>query len=325
MNYLRSHRNQIIQNLWISLTIFIVVFAIHFFSYVTTSTDSKWSVHTTLSIMREGNTDLNEYREIVNSHGNYSIDTIDNHIYTQFPVGASIVAIPFVFIVEKVLERTFCVKLDQIISLGGSNGIETFVASIIIALASIIIFRIAFLRLGNYKYSILIVFIFAFCTSSWSTASRGLWQHGPSILLLSLALYLILLAKGKPWIVQFVSIPLAFSYVVRPTNSVSILMFTALVFIQYRKYFFYYCLWSLIVSIPFIIFNLNVYHSLLSPYYSPNRLVVNPHFFEALVGNLISPGRGLFIFSPVFFFAIWGIFLKIRDKSSNMLDYFLMV
>ena len=160
MNYLNLQRNQIIQNSWISLTIFLVVFAIHFFSYVTTSTDSKWSVYTTLSIMREGNTDLDEYRELISYHGNHAIETIDDHIYTKFPVGASIIAIPFVIIVEKVLERTSFVKLDQISSLWDLNGIETLVAAIIIALSSIIIFHIAFLRLGNQKYAILIVFIF---------------------------------------------------------------------------------------------------------------------------------------------------------------------
>lgn len=50
----------------------------------------------------------------------------------------------------------------------------------------------------NTRYSLLTVFIFAFCTSAWSTGSRALWQHGPSMLMLSAALYLILSAREKP-------------------------------------------------------------------------------------------------------------------------------
>lgn len=324
MKCLDLRKNHTIHNSWLSLMIFLVVFLTHFFSQITPLCDSRWSVYTTMSIMREGNTDLDEYSEIIKKHKNYMIEKIDDHIYTVYPIGTSAISIPLVFIVEKFANRSLGIPLDKLVYLGIPYGIETFVASIIIALSSVLIFHIAFLLLGNRKHAILIVFIFAFCTSSWSTATRALWQHGPSILLLSFSLYLILLAKGRPWIVQFVSIPLAFSYVVRPTNSISILMFTIFILILYRKYFFYYCLWSLIVFVPFIIFNLNVYHSVLSPYYSPNVLVTNPHFFEALAGNLVSPGRGLFLFSPVFLFAVCGIFFKIRDKQINMLDYFLI-
>jgi hypothetical protein len=57
---------------------------------------------------------------------------------------------------------------------------------------------------------------------------RALWQHGPSMLMLTLALWLIVVAHERPWVVQFASLPLAFSYVVRPTNVVSIVFLAAL-------------------------------------------------------------------------------------------------
>jgi hypothetical protein len=68
-----------------------------------------------------------------------------------------------------------------------------------------------------------------------------------------------------------------------------------------------------------------VYHAILSPYYLPDRIGSNSRFWEALAGNLISPARGIFIFSPVLLFSLYGIFLKIKTKQMNVLDYTLLL
>src|SRR5207253_9523971 len=61
--------------------------------------------------------------------------------------------------------------------------------------------------------------LFAFGTSALSVASRGLWQHGPSMLLLAIALYLFVRAGTKPELTAFASIPLALAYAVRDRKS----------------------------------------------------------------------------------------------------------
>lgn len=144
------------------------------------------------------------------------------------------------------------------------------------------------------------------------------------MLMLTITLYLILLAKNRAWLVQFASIPLVFSYVVRPTNSISILLLTIFVLIQYRQYFLRYLCWAMTIAIPFLLFNLSVYHSLLSTYYLPQKVASNPHLLEALAGNLISPGRGLFVFSPVLLFSICGIALRIKNRELDKLDCILI-
>jgi len=210
-------------------------------------------------------------------------------------------------------------------------GIEKLSASNIIALSSVLIYLIGRLLFEERKYAVLIAFIFAFCTSAWSTASRALWQHGPSMFLLAVSLYLLLLARYKPkyesWAIRLVSLPLMFSYVVRPTNSISILILTIFIFIRYRKHFLSYCLWSMLVVIPFFMYNFHIYNSLLSPYYLPNNQLgeLNSQLFEALAGTLFSPSRGLFIFSPVLLFSIYGIVLKSKNKQIDSLDYSLIV
>ncbi len=131
---------------------------------------------------------------------------------------------------------------------------QEIIASIIVALTAVVIFLIARLSLP-VKQSLLAAFIFAFCTSAWSTASRALWQHGPSMLMLSISLFLILLSRQKPALIQYASIPLAYSFVIRPTNAISVVLLTAFVIIVQRKFLFRYFLWSLIIAFPFFLIN----------------------------------------------------------------------
>ena len=323
----------------ILVSIFFSVFISHLSSRNINSSDSKWSIPTALSIIKEGNTDLDEYKEMLEKSNYYTIERIDGHYYTPYPIGVSIIAIPFVYAIEKSLDilSSTVRKLgkyytkdreysppDSFSIVSIAPGIELFIASFIVAVNAIFIYLICH-RFVERKSSLLISFIFAFCTSAWSIASRGLWQHGPSMLLLTITLYLILLSKNKPGLIQFTSIPLVFSYVVRPTNSISIFLLTVFVLIQYRRYFLRYFLWAMTVTIPFALFNLSVYHSFLSPYYKLWRLLrLDPEFFGALGGNLISPSRGLFVFSAILVFSLYGIILKINERKFETLDCFLL-
>ena len=314
--------------------IFLVVFISHFISRNITSFDSAWSIHTAMSIIKEANTDLDEYREAENDR---RIETVNGHLYTIFPIGASIIAIPFVYIMDKGIGPLLSIfpslgkyirsrshhSLNAINVITIYSGVELLVASFIIALTTVFIYLLSSLYL-NKMGSLLIAFIFAFCTSSWSTASRGLWQHGPTMMMLTIAIYLILLAKRKPRLIQFTGLTLAFAYVIRPTNSLPIFLLTVFVFLQYRKYFWRYLLWAALIILPFLLYNVSIYHSLLSPYYLPGRIGSNTHFFEALGGNLLSPARGLFFFTPILLFSFYGIFLKIKHQQFEKIDCFLV-
>lgn len=311
--------------------IFVAVFSSHSLSRVCCyAGDSVWSVPVAMSIIREHNTDLDEYDQVVVGneyygemvvpHDNhYTVQEIRGHYYTKQPIGASVVAVPALWTTDNILGHFCGIDLDYYVRYGGSGQLERFVASSVVAFTALFIYLIA-LRFLDRRYSLLAVLAFAFCTSAWSTASRALWQHGPSMLMLSAALYLMLLASDRPSLVQFAGIPLALSFVMRPTNGITVLLLTAYVAIQYRKYFLRYLLWAAIIAVPFLAFNLTVYHSLLSTYYLPQKVGSNPSFLEALAANLVSPGRGLFIFSPVVLLSVGGVILKIRYGDWRRLD-----
>ncbi len=289
--------------------------------------DSRWSIHLALSVIREGNLNLDEYQQMIDPT-DYAIQTIGGHQYSFFPIGAPLLAVPFVFIYNLINPNTLAL-IARIHPVA-----QTIIASFYVALTAALIYLIARLSL-TVKQSLLITFIFAFCTSAWSTASRALWQHGPSMLFLSLALYLILLARNKPWFVQFASIPLAFSFVIRPTNAIPVFFLSFFVFLYYRKYFVKYLLWSLTIALPYFVVNYMIYGMFISPYifpyYHSTSIGIDKFLrpsIRQLMGTLISPSRGLFVYSPILLFSFFGIYDQLKNLRNrypeNMLDLILV-
>ncbi len=318
-------RSKPIGELALSILIFLAVLLVHLSSIVTHSYDSRWSIHTAMSILKEGNTDLDEYAELIGTVFEYTPTTeiIDGHVYYLYPIGSSLLAVPFVFAIDQIAGRVLSVDMAEYVKHTIPADVERFIACVVVALTAMLIYRIARLFLRRSS-SLVLVFVFAFCSSAWSTASRGLWQHGPSMLMLTATLYLILRAKRRPALIQFASLPLAFSYVIRPTNSISLILLTAFVFVEYRRYFWRYLLWALPIAVPFVIYNLSLYHAVLPGYYRWYQSFSISTLPEALIGHLISPARGLFIYSPIFLLSILGAISKFRQKSFERLDYALI-
>jgi hypothetical protein len=310
----------------ITLLVFLLIYSAYLRSGNNVTADSAWSIHTSMSLLREGNADLNEYRGFLKTIGQthaYAAEAIDGHIYNFYPIGSSIAALPLVAVINQFARSVYGIDLQEYLQHSFPEPVELLIAAFLVALTAVILYRSARLYLP-ISLALLLTFIFAFCTSAWSTASRVLWQHTASLLMLSLTLYLTLLARRRPALIQFISIPLALSYTIRPTNSISIVVFTLFVFIAYRRYLVRYLLWALLVAVPFFVFNESIYQALLSPYYRLYQEFSLATLVPALIGQWLSPSRGLLIYSPVLLLAVFGLLIKIRRKQIERLDAYLL-
>jgi len=309
------------------LGMFLAVLIIHFLGCkVSSSFDSRWTIHTAMSMITEGNTDLDEYQPLIAAEEYYAVQCVDHRLYMVYPVGTAFLIVPYVAALKHIVKRGLAIDLAQFISTTSPRGLEILIASTIVALTTVLIYLIGTLLLPKRRDALLLAFVFAFCTSAWSTASRALWQHGPSAFLLALVLYIFLLVKHRPGtpsrLIGLTGALLAFAYVIRPTNSLSILLFSLLAARQYRQQMLAFGGWALLVVIPFVAFNWSVYHRMLPMYYTAaHQLEIGWRMAEALIGTLFSPSRGLFIFTPVLLFAFYGLALKIRHKQMELLDY----
>jgi hypothetical protein len=341
MQHLRAGFTRLSGDASVFAAVLLLVSLTHALSPIATSFDSRWAIYTAESIVHQGNTDLDEYEEEIAQNQFYAIERADGHYYCLFPLGPALLAVPFVWALEELVPRWAWVagllRSPALLAdgMGDDSGsptslilrrhalVERLIASFIVALSAGVIYLIGRQFLSGPP-CLLLAGIYAFGTSAWSTASRALWQHGPSMLMLAIAVYLLLLARKKPALAQFASLPLAFSYVIRPTNSISIALLSMFVAHRHRKYLLRYLLWGVVIAIPFVVYNWATYRALLPPYYAAQRVFSRAHFWEALAGNLVSPSRGLLVFSPVFAFSIVGLVCKRRNRQMESLDYFLV-
>ncbi len=305
------------------LLVFIVTFSLQALSPVTTSTDSAWTFHVAASLLREHNFNLDEYRPIINLNLDYRMRVVNGHIYSYYPVATPLLVAPVVWIVNILYPIShptdFYTYLAEHAPDERTARLEKLIASGIVALAAAVIYLIARQQLTPLR-SLIIALIFAFSTSMWSTASRALWQHGPSVLFLALALYLSLKAEGRVIVLFGIGCSLGFAYLIRPTNSLSVGLFGLYFVLNERRRVWVYALGVAAILIPYILSNWVAYQNLFPPYsYQLFERLGSPSIIaEALAGTLISPNRGLFIFTPLFIFSGYGLYLNARRGSVSL-------
>src|SRR5690606_23020586 len=115
-----------------------------------------------------------------------------------------------------------------------------------------------------------------FCTPAWSTASRGLWQHGPTILLFATALLLLVRAEDRPGRAALAAIPLGLALAVRPTNLFPSLILTAYVAVRHRGELLRWVAFGGLAIAAVAAVHLATYGLLVPPYYLPSNQPIAP-------------------------------------------------
>jgi hypothetical protein len=322
------------------------VWATHALSPVAVSGDTRWTVHSALSLLAHGNLRLDEFGSQLGTERFYSIECIlaggariypvasldqcrAGHLYHFYPPMGALLAAPLLPLVRaagavasplliRVAPRSPLAMALAAGDLATAHGlVEVAVASFYIALAAMVLFWVARERLGPVE-SLVLAAIFAWCTPAWSVASRAMWQHGPSMLALCGALLVLVRAErdgASSRLAGWSGPLLALAFVIRPTNAVVWLAALAYIAWRHRGALGLFVAGSATVYAVFVLYGLSVYGFPVAPYYWPQRphasaLRLHEHLFEALAGNLVSPGRGVFVYVPLFLFSLWGVCRK---------------
>jgi len=334
----------------VPLILFFGVYFFSGLSHIATSFDSRWTVFIAMSIWNHRDTNLDEYPAAIEQNNFYALECVDSqgrvrtgppencegHWYDSYPIGGAVLATPLIVAAVDVIkllhpllrhlhaaqpvgDSTGAPQHSTEVIAGFLNGdyqiahslIEMEVASFLLAVTAVMMYFIA-RRFLPVKRAVLLALLFALATSAYSVAGRAVWQHTPSMLLLTIIIYMLLRAGGghdpRPSLAGWVGLPVALAYTVRPTDALFVAVFTLYVAVRHRRYLVYYLLAAAPVAVAFIAYDYSVYHTLFSPYYRSDLIGFYPQNWPkmamALAGNLISPSRGLLVFTPVFLFAI---------------------
>ena len=297
----------------LSLLLLTTFLAIYIASPVKTSFDSKWSIHTALSLAEGKGGDLREYLPI-EERNSYRMLQLGERYYTVFPVGTSALAAPVVAALSW-LDPDFKQNILRV----HPDHFEKNLASIYAAIAALLFFWLIYSRFPSVPIALVTTAIFALGTSMWSTASRALWQHGPLVMMLVAAMLLLVRGRQRPSLVQYASIPLALAFIIRPTAAIPIAVLSAYVLIRHREWFIRYALYGIVIVIPWIAYNLHEFGQVIPDYYRTGRLARRP-LRVAAPGNLFSPARGLFVYSPVLLLSLSGLVLALRNRDERLLS-----
>jgi hypothetical protein len=319
--------------------LFVAVYLFSGLSQVGTSFDSRWTVYIAMNLWQHGHTYLDEYQDQMHETRWYALecvspsghavalksDACDGHWYNSYPIGGPFLTTPLILaavgtmhLLHPLLGHLHSAEPNIAGFLAADYDkahavIEMEVGSALLAASAVFIFLIGrkFLPVNR---SVWLAALYAAGTSAYSTAGRAIWQHTPSILLLTIIIYMLLGAEDRPALAGWVGFPVALAFTVRPTDSLFVMIFTAYVAVRHRKYLLWYFLAAAPVAAVFLGYNFSVYHEMFSPYYHSNLSGFLPRFWprweRGLLGDLFSPSRGLFIYTPVFLFAIWSMLAR---------------
>src|SRR5262245_21356696 len=238
--------------------LFVLLLAIYTASPIRTSADSRWSIPTAMSFIRGHGGELSAYMPPSPDYApsNYAITTIDGRTYSIYPIGAPLLAIPAVALAAWT-EPAFATSIVKTTP----EELEKAIASFYGAAACALFFWLIFARFNDLRIAIATTLIFGLGTSMWSTSTRALWQHGPLVLMFIGAMLLLLGALRRPTLAQYVSIPLALSFITRPTAGIAIALISAYVLIYYRSQFLRFMLWAAVIAGPWLIYNMVIWNA----------------------------------------------------------------
>jgi hypothetical protein len=254
-----------------------------------------------LSLLREVDFDLDEFAPLlgaVSPPGRplpYYLRLSDGHYVSAFSPGPAVLALP-VYAVPVLAGVTAESRWPA--------RLERLSAAAITALSVLALF-LAVRQASSETTALVVAAVYAFCTSSLSVSSQALWEHGPAQLFLSLALWWI--GRGGARSRAAAGAALAMAVVMRPP---SLLLAAPLGAVVLRSGTARRTLaWMAAPLLLLAAYNAAHFGAPWSSGRDPTltRVWWSTDPLAGLAGLLFSPGRGLFVYSPVLLLAAAGL------------------
>ncbi len=256
----------------------------------------------------------------------YQLHRVDRRLYHLFPNAPALLNVPVLWFYEQLGWGLY----DEAgrFRLATEVGVLRASAAVVTALSVALLYLVARRFLGSGA-SAGLALAFAFATPLLSTASRPYWSHAWGVFFLSLALWLLLAPARGAGRTALAATALAWAVFCRPTFALAAAALSVLVALDAgrRRRLVVLVGTGLLWAGLFVVYSMSVYGEPAPPYFytaqamekrmSVSRLLdVHP---EAMLGTLVSPGRGLFLFTPLFVAILVAVAWRWRRLPSRPL------
>jgi len=295
--------------LWLQSAMWLGLFIIFFCSPVLQMSDSQYTMLTADSIIHHHTPDLSSYRiknyradlpfDIIEGRNAYQLARVNGRLLYGFGHGTSILSIPFVAAME-----VFGISpaAEGAYDLKGEAMVEKLLASVLMASLVIIFFYTALLML-DWRWSALVALGAGLGTSVWSTASRGMWAHTWEIVLGAIVVFILLESALRHTSIRPILLAtlLSWMFFVRPDGAIAVLVVGVYVLVRRPRDVVAFAFAGALWLVAFVAYSMRFFGTIVPFYYlsnDPHGLGI--HFVQGMYGELLSPSRGIFVFSPVF-------------------------
>lgn len=263
----------------------------------------------------------------------YLIPTRLPGIYAnKYGLGAGLFAVPFVAAVS-----VFVHDIDARVPTTILWHTAKVAAACAVAGSAVFLFlaALAFVRPST---AICVAIAYGLGTCVWSCSSQALWQHGPTELFLAAGTFFLLRENRRasaPW----VGFAYAMAFACRPTAAMALAAAAVYYLIRDRRALLFLLLGCAPIVALLGAYNLHYFGKLLffgqlrhdtglplavaaahaAPVSGHNYDVFGNSLLSGLAGILVSPSRGLLIFSPAMAFTFWGMVRAWRDPRFSAL------
>jgi hypothetical protein len=192
---------------------------------------------------------------------------------------------------------------------------EKFSASLLASVASVLMFLA--LRRDGSRWSLPLALAFAFGSNTWMISSQALWQHGSGELLVALALLLVVV-PASPKRIALLGAVCVFMAANRPPDGLIAGAFVLFTIWSRRRSALWLLAGAALPLAALLYYNLFFIGHLAGGYALGK---IPDAFFQSgwtgVPGLLVSPARGLLVFSPFLIFVPAGLVQRLRVPGSK--------
>ena len=307
----RDDRRRILR---LQIILFLLSLVVFLIAPVFQASDSRYTILLSECLLHHRSADLDLFYKVPvpwltgdasrpEEANEYQLVKARGHVTYFFPHGSSILSIPLVAAINAA--GVSAATPDARLNLAGEIRIQRLIASMLMAGLTCVFFAMAVMMLP-VVWSMVIALGASMGSQILSTASRGLWSHTWEVFLLGLIAHSLLGAEHRGARIHLVWLAtlVAWSYYVRPTGAVAIVAVSIYVLWVHRENFIVYAVTLAGWLAAFVGYSWSVFAAIIPPYYMASRLQIHDLILP-LVGNLISPSRGLLVFVPATLFVLY--------------------
>lgn len=274
-----------------------------------------------ISLLRQGNLDLDEYVQTYRE-GDRGVGLLQTkgHWVSCWPPGTALFCVPFY-----ALPVALGVEVPSL----GVDMLAKLTASSLTAASALFVF-LCLRRFASRRGATWMTIAYALGTAAFDISGQDTWAHGPAQFCLAAVLY-IALGESRRWTRHLLAgLLIGLMVAARPTSVALVL--PLLLWVAYRNGIltgFWYALGGLLPALYLVGFNMHYfgtpgfagYDEMLGGGWDPGGVP------RCLLGLLISPNRGMLVFSPFLLFCIYGagVGLQQEERRYRMLALALVI